>query len=210
MRYMVSVVLIEDQRDVREGFQKIINSSQDFRCIACFEYGDTALEKIPLLVPDIVLMSIKKPHNNGIEITRSLKKEMPFLNIIMLSSSKNDEHIFQSLRAGATGYLHRDLFPSELIDALKEVRNGGAPMSKEVARTVVNSFSSVRKSTAKLSDREQEVLDLLCEGLNYRVIAERLFVSTNTIRFHLKNIYKKLDVNSKYEAVKKAPSIGMA
>lgn len=201
---MISVAIVDNQRDVREGLQLILNAAEGFRCLEVFEDGESAVEGVLQSAPDVVLMGIELPKMNGIEATRILKKEMPQLNIIMLSLYTDDDHIFQSLRAGAIGYLSKNIFPSKLLKAIQEVRNGGSPMSSEVARRVVTSFNSVKNLESNLSNREKEVLDLLCEGDNYRTIANKLYVSPNTVRFHLKNIYKKLEVRSKYEAVMKA------
>lgn len=206
---MISVAIVDNQRDVREGFKLIIDSAEGFCCMKVFEDGESAINGVLELEPDVVLMGIDLPKMSGIEATRVLKKEMPKLDIIMLSLFKDDEHIFQSLRAGAIGYLSKNIFPSKLLRAIKEVQNGGSPMSSDVARRVVTSFNKISKQSSNLSNREKEVLDLLCEGGSYREIAEKLFVSPNTVRFHLKNIYKKLEVNSKYEAVMKATKEGI-
>ena len=133
-----------------------------------------------------------------------LKKDVPEIDIIMLTIHSDDEHIFQSLKAGACGYLTKNIFPSKLLNAIKEVKAGGSPMSSYIARRVVSSFNSFKNPETNLTAREKEVLFLLCEGQSYRTIAKQLFISPNTVRFHLKNIYKKLQVNSKYEAVIKA------
>lgn len=206
---MISVAIVDSQRDIREGFKLIIDSAEGFCCMEVFEDGESAINGVLQLAPDVVLMGIDLPKMSGIEATRVLKKEMPKLDIIMLSLFKDDEHIFQSLRAGAIGYLSKNIFPSKLLRAIKEVQNGGSPMSSDVARRVVTSFNKISNQNNNLSNREKEVLDLLCEGNNYREIAEQLFVSPNTVRFHLKNIYKKLEVNSKYEAVMKATKEGI-
>lgn len=129
--------------------------------------------------------------------------------MIMLTVHADEDSIFESLRAGAVGYLVKNIFPSKLLNSIKEVKNGGSPMSSSIARKVVSSFNSFRQPAANLTKRETEVLDLLCKGKSYKVIADELFISPDTVRYHLKNIYKKLQVNSKYEAMMKAMKNGL-
>lgn len=206
---MISVVIVDSQRTVREGLKNVLDSTEGFYCMDVFEDGESAIAGILDRAPDVVLMAIELPKMSGIETTRLLKKELPDLDIIILSLSTDDEHIFQSLRAGAIGYLSKNIFPSKLLRAIKEVQKGGSPMSSVVARRVVSSFNITNKESMNLSNREKEVLDLLCEGDNYKAIAQKLFVSPNTVRFHIKNIYKKMEVSSKYEAVMKATKEGI-
>lgn len=206
---MISVAIVDDQRDIREGLKLIIDSAEGFKCVNVYSDGESAVEGIKSLHPDVVLMDIELPEMSGIDATKVLKREVPDTDVIMLTVHTDDDHIFQSLRAGAYGYLSKNTFPSKLLDAIKEVKRGGSPMSNYIARRVVSSFNGFKNPTTNLSKREKEVLELLCEGHNYRYIAEKLFISPNTVRFHLKNIYKKLQVNSKYEAVIKANKEGI-
>jgi DNA-binding NarL/FixJ family response regulator len=198
---MISVAIVDDKRDIREGLQKLLNMAEGFRCVYTYDDAESAIQSIPRVRPDVVLMDVELPRMSGIECVKVLRQKIPDLDIIMLSSYSDDEHIFQALKAGAYGYLTKNIFPSKLLNAIREVRSGGSPMSSSVARRVVASFCNSRRSMPALSDREQEVLDLLCEGRSYQDIAQKLYVSANTIRFHLKNIYKKLQVNSRHEAV---------
>ncbi len=207
---MISVAIVDDHRDIREGLQNILNMADGFRCVATYANAESAIEGVLALHPNVVLMDIELPEMSGIECVKILKRRLPGLNIIMLSSYTDDKHVFQSLRAGAYGYLSKNIFPSKLLKAITEVEGGGAPMDASIARRVVSSFSNRLKSLPRLSEREQDVLQLLCEGQSYKTMAEKLFVSPNTIRFHLKNIYKKLEVNSRHEAVIKASRVGMA
>lgn len=201
---MIKVAIVDDKRDIRNGLKIVVDNAEGFECTGLFEDGRTAIEGLKHIHADVVLMDIEMPGISGIECVKQLKKEQPNLDIIMLTVYDDDEHIFQSLRAGACGYLTKNVFPSKLLQAIKEVRNGGAPMSPFIARRVISSFNDLKKPVQNLSKRESDVLNLLCEGKTYKEIAKNLFVSTNTVRFHLKNIYKKLQVNSKMEAVIKA------
>ena len=200
---MISVAIVDEQRDVREGLQNLLNSAEGFTCIATYSNGESALNDVLRVHPDVILMDVDLPTMSGIECIKLLKELLTGLEIIVLSNHTDDEHIFQALKAGACGYLSRDIFPSKLLNAITEVVNGGAPMNKEVARRVVTSFNRQMNIVPQVSKREAEVLNLLCEGFNYKTIAESLFISPNTVRYHLKNIYRKLHVNSRHEAVLK-------
>lgn len=206
---MISVVIVDDQRDIREGLQNILNMADGFRCVGTYSNAESAIEGIFALKPDVVLMDIGLPKMSGIECVRIIKRDLPGLNIIMLSSYTEDRYVFQSLRAGAYGFLSKNIFPSKLLKAIQEVNSGGAPMDADIARRVVSSFNTLKKPLPGLSERELEVLHLLCEGRSYKDMARKLYVSPNTIRFHLKNIYKKLQVNSRHEAVVKASRVGI-
>ena len=205
----ITVAIVDDKRDIREGFQLIIDNAEGFRCVATYSDGESALENLPKVKPDVVLMDIGLPKMSGIECVKQLKDVAPQIEIIMLTVHADNDYIFESLRAGAVGYLVKNIFPSKLLNSIKEVKNGGSPMSSSIARKVVSSFNSFSKPAANLTKREKEVLDLLCQGKSYKVIADDLFISPDTVRYHLKNIYKKLQVNSKYEAVIKALKDGM-
>lgn len=207
---MISVVIVDDKRDIREGLQNLLNMSEGFRCTRTYGDAESAIKGITMFTPDVVLMDIELPEMSGIECVRILKQKIPDLDIIMLTAYTDDKYIFEALQAGAYGYLTKNIFPSKLLSAIREVRRGGSPMSSLVARRVVNSFNKIKSPMPDLSGREKEVLRLLCEGQSYRDIAKKLFVSTNTVRFHLKNIYKKLQVNSRHEAVVKATQLGAA
>lgn len=207
---MISVAIVDDQRDVRDGLRKLLDSTDGFSCTGAYADGKSAIEGIRAAPPKVVLMDVDLPDTSGIECVRTLKQEMPELDVIMLTAYTDDESIFQALKAGAYGYLTKNIFPSRLLSAIQEICSGGAPMSSFVARRVVSSFSHFNEPESSLSNREKDVLDLLCEGYSYKSIADKLFVSTNTVRFHLKNIYKKLQVNSRHEAVMKANRLGAA
>ena len=199
---MIHVAIVEDDHDIRRTLALIIDGTPGFSCQ--FDYSDceSAIPEILKYKPDVVLMDINLPGISGIEGVKKLKAQRPDLDIIMLTIQVDDHSVFESICAGATGYMIKSTPPAALLQAIEEVNKGGAPMSANIARKVLGSFR--RSSDSPLSERETEILRLLCEGQNYKRIAEALFVSGHTVRSHIKNIYKKLHVNSRAEAVKKA------
>lgn len=206
---MIAVAIVDAHRDIRDGLEHLLDSTDGFICTGT--YADVKVASVAMVEqpPDVVLVDIDFPEDTGFEVIRVLKKEIPEANVIVYTHLTDDQYIFQAFKAGAYGYLTKSIFPSELLDALREVERGGAPMSRPVARRVVSYFSDQQNPMSSLSRREKDVLNLLCEGQNYKDIARALFVSPNTVRFHLKNIYKKLRVNSRHEAVIKATRMGM-
>ncbi|MEM7658801.1 MAG: response regulator transcription factor [Bacteroidota bacterium] len=198
----IHVAIVEDDPEIRQLLQIVIDGSPGFACFKTFEAAEEALEELPRYRPHLVLMDIHLPGMTGIECTKKLRNLIPDTDIVMLTIQEDDDSVFDSLCAGASGYLIKSTPPAQLIEALQEAHEGGAPMSPQIARKVVRSFRP--QSNTPLSERETEVLNLLCKGENYRTIAEALFVSTNTIKAHIKNIYQKLEVNSRAEAVSKA------
>jgi DNA-binding NarL/FixJ family response regulator len=201
-------ILVEDDPEIRQLLQLILNGSPGFSCPYAFCSAEDALENWPSMRPAAVLMDIELPGISGIECVRQLMERDPELDIIMLSVRDEDDAIFNSLCAGASGYLVKNTPPAQLLEAIRECKEGGSPMSASIARRVVASF---RKpvSVSPLSDRETEVLRLLCQGSNYKTIAEAIFVSSNTVKAHIKNIYKKLHVHTRAEAVTKAHKEGL-
>tara|TARA_R110002096_G_C14623062_1_gene724246 strand:+ start:13 stop:639 length:627 start_codon:yes stop_codon:yes gene_type:complete len=197
------VVIIEDNVPLSEGFAEVVNSTENFVVANIYNNCEDAIEHLKEDRSTIFLMDIDLPGINGVEGTKQIKKTLPNANIIMVTVYENSEIVFDALCAGATGYLTKNLKPDELIDALNESVLGGAPMSIKIAKMVVSSFKK-KPSKIELSTREKEVLTFLSEGNSYDSIAEKLFISKNTIKFHLKNIYIKLQVNSNIEAVQKA------
>lgn len=197
------VVIIEDNIPLGQAFEDIINSTTNFTVVDHYSSCEEALDNIKLDQPNIILMDIDLPGMNGVEGTRIIKQKLPKTNIIMITVFENSEMVFDALCAGATGYLTKNLKPNDLISALEEAISGGAPMSIHIAKMVVNSFQR-KQSSIVLSQREKEVLTLLSEGNSYDIIGEKLFISRNTIKFHLKNIYIKLQVHSNIEAIQKA------
>ncbi len=199
----IHVAIVEDDAEIRQLLQLIIDGSPGFSCGLVCETAEDALEALPRYRPDLVLMDIHLPGMSGIAAVLRLREVMPELDILMLTVQEDDESVFDSLCAGANGYLLKETPPVELLAAIKEARAGGAPMSGRIARKVVGSFRRKKPGEA-LSERETEVLDLLCDGQNYRHISEALFISANTVKAHIKAIYKKLHVHNRAEAVKRA------
>lgn len=203
----IRVAIIEDRREIREGLGTLIEFTDGFECTGKYGSVEEAIARIRHDVPDIVLSDIGLPGVDGIEGVRKLKSEHPGLIILMLSVYEDNDRIFDALCAGAVGYLLKKTPPAKLLDSMREAMAGGAPMSPEVARRVINLFKEVRppeRVDYDLTPHEIRLLRLLVEGHSYKTAAARLNVSVNTISFHLKNIYEKLQVHSKTEAVAKA------
>jgi DNA-binding NarL/FixJ family response regulator len=203
----IKVAIIEDLRQIREGLATLIDLTEGYRCAGRYGSVEEALSGVGRDVPDVVLSDIGLPGMNGIEGVRILKERYPQLVVLMLSVYDDDERIFDALCAGATGYLLKKTPPARLIESLKEAVEGGAPMSPEVARRVITLFRDFRppqRADYDLTPHETRLLKLLVEGHNYKTAAFELGVSVNTVSFHLKKIYEKLQVHSKSEAVAKA------
>jgi DNA-binding NarL/FixJ family response regulator len=200
----IRVALVEDHLEIREGLSYIINNTSGFICDV-FENAEVASEGINQDDFDIVLMDINLPGMNGIECTRLIKEKNPKLPIMMCTAYEDDENIFKALAAGAKGYILKRAAGETLIDAVKDLYNGGSPMSSAIARRVVDSFQRPASTGGefKLTARENEILDLLSQGFRNKEIADRLFVSVNTIRTHIYNIYEKLHVQNRVEALNK-------
>ncbi len=200
----IRVVLVEDQIDTRESWSRLISSFPDFSCVCCCASAEEALRMIPQVNPDVILMDVFLPRMSGIECTARLKVVLPDTPIVMLTASDEDEILFLALESGADGYLLKRTKPSDLRAAMLDVLSGGAPMSSEIARHVVASFrrrgGSVDPSVS-LSTREEETLVLLTKGYSNKEIADQLALSIETVRSHLKNIYTKMHVRSRAEAV---------
>jgi len=198
----IHIAIIEDDDEIRQTLALIIKGTNGFFCSATFPDSEAALAQIKDLVVDVMLVDIELPGITGIEAVSKIKQLKPNVDCLMLSIRQDDEAVFNSIRAGAAGYLLKDTPPAEILRSIEEVHQGGAPMSMQIARRVLQSFYPTQSSP--LSERETEILQLLSEGLNYRSIAEKIFLSPHTIKSHIKNIYAKLHVHSRAEAVKKA------
>jgi len=202
----IRIALVEDDKTIREGLQALISGSSGFRCIAGFGSAEEALTGWPDPPPDVVLMDINLPGINGIECLVRLKALNPSVQFIMLTIFESADAIFQSLKAGASGYLLKQTPPARLLEAIEDVFKGGSPMSGEIARKVVQSFQNPSPQSAEyndLSKREEEVLALLSRGFMYKEIADKLFISIETVRAHIRKIYEKLQVNNRTEATLK-------
>lgn len=201
---LIKVALVEDRRDMRESWGRLVDSLGDFECVCVCASGAEALRSIPLARPDVVLMDIYMPKMSGIECTARLKEALPRTPIVILTTSDDDEMVFLALQAGADGYLLKRTKPADLRAALLDVLSGGAPMSSEIARRVVESFRSkgqARDESVSLTAREEETLVLLTKGFSNKEIADQLHLGIETVRSHLKRIYEKMHVRSRAEAV---------
>jgi DNA-binding NarL/FixJ family response regulator len=208
----ISVSIVEDNPRVRQSLQRLIQSSPGFNCRSVHPTAEAALQELPVARPDVVLMDINLPGMNGVECVRQLKLSLPKTQVVMLTVYENTEMIFKALTAGASGYLLKQTPPPELLAALRDVHNGGSPMSSHIARKVVASFqqpSSASAELATLTGREQEVLDHLAKGFLYKEIAATMHISYDTVHTHIRNIYEKLHVRSRTEAVAKRLGQGM-
>lgn len=199
---VISVAIVEDDAGARAAIAAIIAAADGFVLRGTYASAEEAIAALPGLDPDAVLMDIQLPGMNGIECVRKLKEQLTDTDFVMLTAMDDEESVFRSLGAGATGYLHKHSSPQDILDGIREVRGGGSAISPGIARLVVRSFQP--KSEPGLSGRESEVLAKLCEGENYRSIADALFISANTVKAHIKNIYGKLHVNTRAEAVRMA------
>ena len=198
----VKIIIVEDNDIIREGFELLINSMNNYEVAETFSSCEDAIKKAVKLDPDVILMDIELPGMNGIEGTKKLKAMLPNTDIIVITIHENSDLVFQALCAGASGYMTKNTDHSKLLDAIDEVIRGGAPMSTNIARMVVESFQLNQDSP--LSERETQVLELLSKGKSYTVIANELFIHKETVKSHIKNIYFKLQVHSKAEAIEKA------
>ncbi len=206
MEEKIKVAILEDKKDIRENLEILLNSADDIVCTGVFANYNAAVENIPELKPDVILMDINLPGKSGIDCVRTLKPKLPETQMIMLTMYDDSELVFEALSSGATGYLLKRTPPAKLLESIKEVFNGGSPMSMEIARKVVMSFNRMNKQKKireELTDREWEILTHLSKGLRYKEIAEQLFISVETVRTHLRKIYEKLQVHSATEAVLK-------
>lgn len=202
----IRVAIVEDDRDIRQSFEAIISGAAGYTCISAYDNAEDAVDDIPVQKPDVVIMDIHLPGMTGIDAVRLLKQEMPGLQIAMCTVYDDDEHIFNALRAGASGYLLKRTTPEKLLEALSDLYRGGSPMSSEIARRVVASFQKTTAPSpelAILTPREKEILDLLAKGYLYKEIAAELFISIETVKRHIHNIYEKLHVQTRTEALNK-------
>ena len=204
---IIKVAIIEDRREIRDGLGMLINGTEGFKCSGAYRSMEDALARIGSDLPNVALCDIGLPGMSGIEGMRILKEQFPNLLLLMLTVYDDDERIFDALCAGACGYLLKKTPPAKLLEGLREAVNGGSPMSPEVARRVIALFRDIRppeRADYELTPHETRLLKLLVEGHNYKTAALELNVSINTISFHMRHIYEKLQVHSKSEAVAKA------
>ena len=204
---VIKAAIIEDRGDIREGLAMLINGTEGYRCIHSFRSMEQALENVGRDLPHVALVDIGLPGMSGIEGIQILKERYPELAMLMLTVYDDDDRIFDALCAGACGYLLKNTPPARLLNSLDEAVMGGSPMSPEIARRVVALFREIRppeKADYELTPHETRLLKMLVDGHNYKTAAKELRVSVNTISFHMRHIYEKLQVHSKSEAVSKA------
>ncbi|HET6766826.1 MAG TPA: response regulator transcription factor [Chitinophagaceae bacterium] len=203
----ISIAIVEDLDVVRNGLKDFISLSTDFLVIGSYKTGEEALQKLPQVQPDIVIMDINLPGMNGIECIRQVKDKSPGTQFMMFTVYENDDKVFEALKAGASGYLLKNTGLLQIAESVKELHEGGSPMSANIARKMVNLFRDTDKKTPfldLLSTREKEILQLLAKGLLYKEIGEQLHITTGTVRIHIHKIYEKLHVQNRTEAINKA------
>jgi DNA-binding NarL/FixJ family response regulator len=204
---MITVSIVDDEKELRQSITTFVNGSPGFRCVSAYSSAEEALKGLPEDKPDVVLMDINLGGMNGIECVERLKVTVPEMQILMLTIYEDTDQIFKALSAGASGYLLKRSSPTKLLQAIREVHTGGSPMSSSIARKVVASFQTSKKigsdAQSHLSPREEMVLNCLAKGLTYKQIADQLDISIDTIRTYLRRIYGKLHVQSRTEAVAK-------
>lgn len=205
----ISVCIVDDNRELRNALEEIISMSDGYRCVGTIPTAEDAIRQIPLLKPDVVLMDINLGSTeSGIDCVRALKPRIPATNFMMCTVYEEDEKIFEALSAGASGYILKKTTPSKMLDAIRELYEGGAPMSSQIARKVVAAFLNRPSSTGgnelnNLTHREREILELLSRGMMYKEIALALNLANDTIRKHVYHVYEKLHVTNRVEAVNK-------
>jgi DNA-binding NarL/FixJ family response regulator len=206
---MTNIAIVEDVPGLAANLRRIVERSPGFACLGVWRTGEEALVKAPAFLPDVVLMDINLPGISGIEATARLKRQLPDIRVIMVTVYRDHDMIFDALKAGACGYLLKRFTPAEIREAIIEVRDGGAPMTPEIARRVVEAFHcATRADGAQLTKREGQILDLLAQGLANKEIAARLDLSSETVHVHLRRVYDKLHVRSRTEALIKYRDAG--
>jgi RNA polymerase sigma factor (sigma-70 family) len=202
----IAVSIVEDNDKLRGTLAQVLNRADGFHCVSDYASAEDALKDLPQVRPDVVLMDINLPGMNGVECVRQLKQLLPQTQVMMLTVYEDTENIFNALTAGASGYMLKRTSSPELLEAIQEVSRGGSPMTMHIARKVVQSFqktAAMAAATENLSEREQQVLDLLSQGLMYKEIADKLEISYETVHTYIRRIYEKLQVRTRTEAVAK-------
>jgi len=201
----IKVAIVEDIDEIRDGLTQFLSMDSDFQVEQCCSNAEEAIEKLPLLQPDIVIMDISMPGMSGIECIKILKAEMPDTKFMIFTVHENDENVFEALKAGAAGYLLKKTPPPVIIESLKELHTGGSPMSANIASKLVQLFQNQnnkgKETLSQLSPREREVLQWLSHGLLYKEIGEKLGITKGTVRQHIYKIYEKLHVHNRTEAL---------
>jgi DNA-binding NarL/FixJ family response regulator len=205
---MIRVAIFEDNRSLREGLSAMIGGTAGYVSAGAFPNCNNLIKNVSQAKPDVILMDIEMPGINGIEAVAMIKEEFPEMKILMETIFDDDDKIFNSICAGAEGYILKNTSPAEILDAISEIYNGGSPMTPSIANRVLKMVKHRpdmgNKETFNLTDREKEILTCLVKGMSYKMVADACFISTETVNVHIKNIYRKLQVHSKSEAVAKA------
>lgn len=211
---MIKVAVVEDIKLIREGLSKLINGFDDLSCIGSYETAENLLDEFDDNSPDVILMDIQLPGISGIDAVRKCKSILPKTSIIMLTVHEDNKNIFEALMAGASGYLLKTTPPEQIIDSIKDAYEGGSPMNSNIANKVIDLMRLAHADKSfdnkiELSDREIEILQKISNGTGYKNIADELFISIHTVRYHIRNIYEKLQVHNQSEAVSKALKQGL-
>ena len=201
---MINIIIIEDNKYMREGWKTILDFESDLCVIAEYESCEDAFEDHQLANADVILLDIQLPGIHGTEGVKVIRDNHPEVAVLMVTIHDDDERIFKALKNGAIGYLSKKVSPEELVEAVHIASDGGSPMSPNIARKVINSFQQISGMNIELSEAEINILKLLAEGFSYKGISKEVFLSVDGVRYHIRNIYKKLEVSNKSEAVAKA------
>lgn len=211
---MIRVTIVEDIKPVREGLSALVNAQKELNCVAAYESCEDMLEEIQEKKPDVILMDINLDGMSGVEGVKQAKKLLPEVNVIMLTVNEDNENIFESLMSGAAGYLLKTTPPDQIIEAIKDASEGGSPMNSAIASKVIDLMRVIHSKnktddSITLSEREREILEKISNGAAYKNVADELFISIHTVRYHIRNIYEKLHVGSQSEAAAAALKRGL-
>jgi DNA-binding NarL/FixJ family response regulator len=204
----IRVAIFEDNYLLRDSYYQLINGTPGYTCVGAYDNAEDLIFKIKRSEPDVILMDIEMPGINGIKAVRIIKNDFPHIHAVMQTVFEDDEKIFAAILAGASGYILKKTPPAKILEAIAEVYNGGAPMTPGVAAKALELFRKGIKplpdeEEGTLNERQKEILESILKGMSYKLIAEKLFISVDTVRYHVKNIYEKLQVHSKYELMRK-------